>query len=84
MVMHNLERIAAALMAAGLDGATPAAVIASATTPKQRVLVSTLQNLAAAAQEQKVEPPTIVVIGDIVKMRAQLLGEEITTVKGLP
>jgi uroporphyrin-III C-methyltransferase len=84
MVMHNLERIAAALMAAGLDGATPAAVIASATTPKQRVLVSTLQNLAAAAQEQKVEPPAIVVIGDIVKMRAQLLGEEITTVKGLP
>ena len=54
MVMHNLERIAAALMAAGLDGATPAAVIASATTPKQRVLVSTLENLAAAAQRAKI------------------------------
>jgi uroporphyrin-III C-methyltransferase len=84
MVMHNLERIAAALMAAGLDGATPAAVIASATTPKQRVLVSTLQNLAAAAQEQKFEPPAIVVIGDVVKMRAQLLGGEVTAAKGLP
>src|SRR5271155_5192556 len=33
MVMHNLEKIAGALMKAGLDGGTPAAVIASATTP---------------------------------------------------
>jgi uroporphyrin-III C-methyltransferase len=74
MVMHNLERIAAALIAAGLPGATPAAVIASATTPKQRVLVATLATVSAAAQEQNFEPPAIVVIGDIVKMRGELLG----------
>jgi len=76
MVMHDLERIAAALMAAGLDGTTPAAVIASATTPRQRVLVSTLAALAAEAREQKYEPPAIVVIGDIVTMRARLLGAD--------
>ena len=76
MVMHNLERIAAALMAAGLAPQTPAAVIASATTPKQRVLVSTLEKLAADAREQKFEPPAIVVIGEIVKVRAQLLGAD--------
>src|SRR5580704_2820824 len=75
MVMHNLERIAAELMKAGIAAATPAAVIASATTPKQRVLVSTLEKLAADAREQKFEPPAIVVIGDIVEMRSQLLGE---------
>ena len=74
MVMHNLERIAAALMTAGLSGATPAAVIASATTPQQRVLVSTLAELAAAAGAQNLEPPAIVVIGDIVKMRGNLIG----------
>jgi uroporphyrin-III C-methyltransferase len=76
MMMHNLERIAAALMAAGLDGATPAAVIASATTPKQRVLTSTLQQLATDAREQKFEPPAIVVIGDIVNARTQLFGAD--------
>jgi len=75
MVMHNLERIAAALMAGGLAGATPAAVIASATTPKQRILVSTLEKIAADAADQKFEPPAIVVIGDIVSMRAQLIGD---------
>ncbi len=75
MVMHNLERIAAALMAAGLDGDTPAAVIASATTPKERILVSTLRRISAAAREQKFEPPAIVVIGAIVDLRERLIGE---------
>ena len=74
MVMHNLERIAAELMKAGLAARTPAAVISSATTPKQRVMVSTLEKLAADAREQKFEPPAIVVIGEIVAMRSQLLG----------
>jgi uroporphyrin-III C-methyltransferase len=73
MVMHNLERISAALQAAGLGGDTPAAVIASATTPDQRIVVSTLGKLAASVREQSIEPPAIVVIGEIVRMREKLL-----------
>jgi uroporphyrin-III C-methyltransferase len=72
MVMHNLERITAAMMQAGIAGNTPAAVIVSATTPKQRTLISTLEQLAADCRAQKLEPPAIVVIGDIVKLRADL------------
>jgi uroporphyrin-III C-methyltransferase len=79
MVMHNLERIAAALMKGGLAGATPAAVIASATTPKERVLISTLESLAQDSRAQKIEPPAIVVIGDIVTMRARLIGADAMT-----
>ena len=75
MVMHNLDRIAAAFMDAGLAGTTPAAVIASATTPRQRVLVSTLEKLAGEARAQEFEPPAIVVIGDIVTMRQRLVAE---------
>jgi uroporphyrin-III C-methyltransferase len=74
MVMHNLERITGALMAAGLESQTPAAVIASATTPSQRVLISTLEKIAAEAHAQNFEPPAIVVIGEIVTMREKLLG----------
>lgn len=77
MVMHNLDRIATALLDAGLAGATAAAVIASATTPRERILVTTLEQLAGAARAQKFEPPAIVVIGDIVTARARLLGEEL-------
>jgi uroporphyrin-III C-methyltransferase len=49
-------------------------VIVAATTPKQRVLVSTLERLAGDARAQKLEPPAIVVIGEIVKLRAKLAG----------
>jgi uroporphyrin-III C-methyltransferase len=72
MVMHNLERITAALMQAGLAADTPAAVIASATTPQERILVSKLQELAAAVRAQKIEPPAIMVIGEIVKLHERL------------
>src|SRR5271169_5551075 len=84
MVMHNLERIAGALLQAGMTANTPAVVIASATTPRQRVLVSTLEKLAADVRAQNFEPPAIVVIGDIVKTRAQLLGDHAVAQKDSP
>jgi uroporphyrin-III C-methyltransferase len=84
MVMHNLQRIANALMAAGLAAQTPAAVIASATTPQQRVLISTLENIAAETRAQSFDPPAIVVIGDIVTMRDKLLGETASAQKDAP
>jgi uroporphyrin-III C-methyltransferase len=69
MVMHNLERITAAMLNAGIPAGTPAAVIVSATTPKERILVSTLERLAAEVRAQNLEPPAIVVIGEVVKLR---------------
>jgi uroporphyrin-III C-methyltransferase len=76
MIMHNLERIVASLLDAGVDGATPAAVIASATTPNERVLVSTLERLPTDIRKQNFEPPAIVVIGEIVRMRDRLLPDD--------
>jgi uroporphyrin-III C-methyltransferase len=78
MVMHNLEHIAGALIAGGRAPQTPAAVIASATTPNERILVSTLERLAADVRTKNFQPPAIVVIGDIVAMRKQLLGAVMT------
>jgi uroporphyrin-III C-methyltransferase len=75
MVMHNLERIAAALMRAGCEPQTPAAVISAATTSAERILVSTLQHVAQEARAQSFEPPAIVVVGDIVAVRNRLLGD---------
>jgi uroporphyrin-III C-methyltransferase len=84
MVMQNLERIAAAMMQAGVAGDTPAAVIASATTPKERILISTLEKVSADAGAQDFEPPAIVVIGDIVKLRGELIGEALAAEKEKP
>jgi uroporphyrin-III C-methyltransferase len=74
MVMHNLERIAAALIRGGCKPKTPAAVIAAATTSEERILVSTLECVAGEAREQAFEPPAIVVVGEIVAARNHLIG----------
>src|SRR5262249_843356 len=72
MVMHNLALIADALMRGGLAPEPPAAAIASATTPDEGILVSTLARVADDARQQQFEPPAIVVIGDIVNVRERL------------
>jgi uroporphyrin-III C-methyltransferase len=72
MVMHNLGKIAQALINGGMDRHTPAAVIASATTAEERILVSTLDRVAADALAQGFEPPAVVVVGEIVAMRDRL------------
>jgi uroporphyrin-III C-methyltransferase len=73
MVLHNLAQIAQALIRGGRERETPAAVIAAATTENERILISTLGEIAQAVAEQKLEPPAIVVVGDIVGVRERLL-----------
>ncbi len=72
MAMHNLERIAAALMRGGLDRATPSAVIASATLPEEQILVSTLGDVAEDVRRSGLAAPAILAIGAIVAARDTL------------
>src|SRR6202011_3441976 len=58
------------LMSAGRRSDEPIAVISKATTPAQRVFGSTLGEVAAACPE--VEAPAIVVVGEVVRLRAAL------------
>jgi len=73
MAMRNVEHIVAELIAGGLPAATPAAVIVSATTPQQRVLVCELSGLPGIIRELGFALPGLVVIGEIVAVREQLL-----------
>jgi uroporphyrin-III C-methyltransferase len=76
MGLRNLERIARALVEGGLSPDTPAAVISAATTPDQRILVSSLGGIAEAAHRAEPPAPALVVIGEIVPLRARLHGAE--------
>ena len=73
MAMAQSAVIARALIAGGLPGDTPAAAIAGATTPRQRVLVTTLRDLPADTAREGIQSPAIIVIGAIVATRARLL-----------
>ncbi len=51
---------------------TPAAIIEKGTLPDQRVIVSTLGDIAVRAEEAGVKPPAVLVVGDVVKLRERL------------
>ena len=52
--------------------AEPTALISKASTPMQRVLVTTLSAVAAEAARHGIEPPTLLVVGQVVRLRAGL------------
>jgi uroporphyrin-III C-methyltransferase len=52
---------------------TPAAIVVSATMADERIVVSTLDRVAADAQEHQLGTPSIIVIGNIVKVRERLI-----------
>ncbi len=60
------------MLAAGRPGEQPVAVIAKATTADQRVLETTLERCAADVAAAAIEPPAIVVMGEVVRLRAAL------------
>ncbi|MFE9189215.1 uroporphyrinogen-III C-methyltransferase [Micromonospora sp. NPDC007208] len=66
MGLKNLAAITATLIAHGRSPQTPAAVVQEATTGTQRVLRSTLGEVAAAALTAELRPPAVVVVGDVV------------------
>jgi uroporphyrin-III C-methyltransferase len=72
MGLNHLARIAARLIAAGRPRLEPVAIVSKATLPAQRVLVSSLEAAASDAAAAGIEAPTIIVIGEVVRLRATL------------
>jgi uroporphyrin-III C-methyltransferase / precorrin-2 dehydrogenase / sirohydrochlorin ferrochelatase len=74
MGVSNLAEVKEALMAAGMSGGTPAALIERGTLPEQRSVRTTLAELPNAAQRLQIQSPAIFVIGAVVA-RGEALGK---------
>jgi uroporphyrin-III C-methyltransferase len=72
MGLRQLDAIASRLIAAGRRADEPVAIVSKATTPAQRVLVTSLAEAARAAAAAGIEGPTIIAIGEVVRLRAAL------------
>lgn len=70
MGTRNLAAIASKLMAHGRAPETPIAVIRWGTSPQQQVVTGTLQDIAR--RSAGLQPPTVIVVGEVVKLREQL------------
>ncbi len=72
MAMKHLDEIAGRLIAAGRTAEEPVAIVAQASTPQQQVLETSLGRAAAEAAAAAIEPPSLVVVGEVVRLRAGL------------
>ena len=68
----RLPLLTQGLIRFGRPADTPAACIARGTTPEQRVVVSTLEKLAAEVAEAGLKAPVATVVGEVVKLRDTL------------
>ncbi len=74
MAVHNLGRIAERLIAGGRDPATPAAMVQMAFWPGERCLVASLGTIPDRARRAAIEPPAVLVVGEVVRLREKLEG----------
>jgi uroporphyrinogen III methyltransferase/synthase len=72
MGVRNLGTILERLVRGGMDPATPAAIVQSATTRAHRTLLGTVGSLAEMAAAEHVEAPAMVVIGEVASFSEKL------------
>jgi len=72
MGMKNLPELVRQLLAGGRAPETPAAAVMNGTRPEQRVVESSLGELAKRVAEAGLGAPAAVVVGDVVRLRGEL------------
>ena len=85
MAMKHIGQISANLIAAGRSADEPVAFVCNAATADQQVLETTLGRAEADVEASGLQPPAIVVIGEVVRFRkgmdwlGALSGRQLTT-----
>jgi uroporphyrin-III C-methyltransferase len=72
MALTHISEIAECLLTHGRSPEEPVAIVSKASTPTQLVVESTLASCAADARAHAVEPPSLLVVGEVVRLRAGL------------
>ncbi|MCW3133399.1 MAG: uroporphyrinogen-III C-methyltransferase [Methanophagales archaeon] len=73
MGVGNLAKNVEQLLKHGLRAETPVAVIEKGFTEDARILVGTLGKIVELADKEKVKPPAVIVVGDVVNVREKLV-----------
>ncbi len=72
MGLHGLPLIRDRLLEHGLPARTPAALVEQGASPRQRVHVASLAELPELAERVQARPPTLIIVGDVVKLHQEL------------
>ncbi len=72
MGLHGAPTLCREMVAHGLPASTPVALVEQGTTPQQRVFTATLDTLLDVIAAQDIKPPTLIIVGDVVKLHDKL------------
>jgi uroporphyrinogen III methyltransferase/synthase len=72
MGMQNLPEIVAELLEYGRSLNAPVAVIKDGTRPGQKTVVGSLKDIVDRVKEQRLGPPAVIVVGEVVRLREKL------------
>ena len=72
MGLLGLPTLCKELVAHGLPITTPAAIVQQGTTYQQKVVTGTLETLPELAVGAKMKPPTLIIVGEVVKLHDKL------------
>jgi uroporphyrinogen III methyltransferase/synthase len=72
MGLGNLAYVVEQLVKNGKSPSTPVAVITQGTTRHQRCVVGTLEDILAKVKSENLQPPSVVVVGNVVNLRHHL------------
>ena len=72
MGVKNLPEICRKLVEYGRAAETPVAVIRWGTTPMQQTVTGTLSDIVRKVKEANLQPPAMIVVGEVVKCREEL------------
>jgi len=72
MGLHGVPNICKGLIEHGQPATTPVALIQQGTTSKQRIWISTLEELPALVTREPIQAPTLIIVGNVVKLHDKL------------
>ncbi|TRZ65394.1 MAG: uroporphyrinogen-III C-methyltransferase [Rhodocyclaceae bacterium] len=72
MGLHGLPVLCRELIAHGLPGDWPAAIVQQGTTANQRTVSGTLTTLPELAGAAQLKAPTLIIVGEVVRLREKL------------
>ena len=72
MGVGNLAYICQQLIAHGRKAETPVAIIERGTTENQRTVVGTLETINDLAEQENIQNPSMVLVGEVVQMREKI------------
>ncbi|HHH48619.1 MAG TPA: siroheme synthase, partial [Gammaproteobacteria bacterium] len=72
MGLLGVKELCKQLVAYGLPAETPMALVQKATTRQQKVVVGTLGSMPQIVEATEIRPPTLIIIGDVVRLHKKL------------